>query len=717
MRLKFFLFILLLIFSADCAFAQSGELTQSRILILLDGSSSMTEPWAGGKQKFKAASELIARLMDSAYAVNKDVEFSLRVFGHQHTVEENYCFDTKNEVPFAKDNRTRMALRLDAIHPLGVTPIAFALKEAAEQDLTDVANNAYSIILITDGGESCGGDICEVMRKLIKNKIIFRPYIVSLENDPKLRTTYSCMGDYLQVTTNDDVPVAVSTIVRAFRPVLKITTADYKNLQTTAAKATTPDKTPPVPRKDTIAKKPDTIVFTRPEPGSVVMRPPAETLMVITTMPLKPFTIYSEYNSANLNLHPFAIPSLPPLIMDTPAVVRTKDNISPIMMLSSKPVSISVEPAFIAHTVAFDEPVMKHEEVIAAMAPMRPRALNISIPPPAAQKHMETAIELPPVKIGQPESVREKAKIAKLKPAPQHSFNVFFVIEEHSYSLKPVPSLPAVKYDPSMTPKTPPAPPKENAAEYTTSTEDAKETTLQILFTNGKGKYYTTTPQVFLIDPKTKNVVKKFYRTVDANGNPDPQTGIPPGDYDLAFTPKKGLVAYGVHITAGKKTIYTVTVKNTTLSFAYSDARERPVKEYAAVVTERDKPQGGRVQNQKCTERIEYEPGNYHIMINTFPIDRRNVDLDFDAETVITIPQPGFAKFTAQADVKTVSLYQRLGDKFLNFYSLNLSDPRSQHLPIQPGEYQVHYQRPGVLKEEVVQFLIKSTQDTEVIIK
>src|SRR6185295_11148570 len=187
--------------------------------------------------KYKAADELIVHLMDSIYAVNNQIEFSLRVFGHQHTVPENNCYDTKNEVAFSRDNRTQMSYRLDDIKPLGVTPIAYSLMQAAEYDLVDEQHNAYSIILITDGGESCGGDICDVMRKLLKNKVYFKPYIVSLEDDPSLKVTYACMGDYLQVTKDADIPKAVNTIVEAFRPIIKITPTEFKQMQTIAANA------------------------------------------------------------------------------------------------------------------------------------------------------------------------------------------------------------------------------------------------------------------------------------------------------------------------------------------------------------------------------------------------------------------------------------------------------------------------------------------------
>src|SRR4051812_38873324 len=124
MRLRGFISVIS-IFLSQYSFAQAqGELTQSRVLILLDESSSMLQKWPNGKEKYKAAQDVILKLMDSVYAVNGQVEFSLRVFGHQHTFDEQNCLDTKNEVPFSKDNRTQMALRLDDIRPLGITPIA-----------------------------------------------------------------------------------------------------------------------------------------------------------------------------------------------------------------------------------------------------------------------------------------------------------------------------------------------------------------------------------------------------------------------------------------------------------------------------------------------------------------------------------------------------------------------------------------------------------------
>ena len=105
MRVRFLIILILLFFIPFPGLLKvSAQVQQSRILILLDGSSSMINKWDGDLTRFKAAGDIILKLIDSVYKVNKDVEFSLRVYGHQHTVSENDCHDTRNEVMFSKDN-------------------------------------------------------------------------------------------------------------------------------------------------------------------------------------------------------------------------------------------------------------------------------------------------------------------------------------------------------------------------------------------------------------------------------------------------------------------------------------------------------------------------------------------------------------------------------------------------------------------------------------
>ena len=222
-RIAWIFLLFLISFKAAAQLPVTPEgVKQPRILILMDGSSSMLQPWNDKIKRFDAAAKVVSTLMDSIYHVNSQVEFGLRVYGHQFPAQDNNCTDTKREVMFSKDNYTQMALRMASLHPSGVSPIAYALKEAATLDLEDELHNAYSIILLTDGGESCNGDICQVVETLISRKIFFKPYIVSMVDYAPLRNQYSCLGNFLTVGQEKDLVPAVMSIVNDYRPLLKL---------------------------------------------------------------------------------------------------------------------------------------------------------------------------------------------------------------------------------------------------------------------------------------------------------------------------------------------------------------------------------------------------------------------------------------------------------------------------------------------------------------
>ncbi|MEZ4685301.1 MAG: hypothetical protein R3B47_04320 [Bacteroidia bacterium] len=63
------------------------------------------------------------------------------------------------------ENKSKEAVKghLQQIKPLGKTPLAASALMVIERLKT--ANEKATIILITDGIESCGGDLCEVVER------------------------------------------------------------------------------------------------------------------------------------------------------------------------------------------------------------------------------------------------------------------------------------------------------------------------------------------------------------------------------------------------------------------------------------------------------------------------------------------------------------------------------------------------------------------------
>jgi len=899
------------------------DLVQSRILILLDESSSMIDKWGDSStKKYLAAHEIIMRIMDSVYSYNKDVEFSLRVFGHQHTVKENNCFDTRNEVSFSKSNKVQMDLRLSDIHPLGVTPIAYALKQAAENDLLDEVHNAYSLILITDGGESCGGDLCEVMRTLVASKVFFRPYIVGLEDAPELKATYNCMGDYLSMTHPDDIAPGVSKIVTAFKPIIKVTKSEFKEMKLNGFTAPSILKvSPPAPKSEPTVPARPTVPHTAlinhlncanlmpvslPEPDKLrvpkILVPPAPEIgvdiphvdkiehvlpagmiemMGATLIPVK----VPWYEPPVVDMPQIVIPHVPDINHIEMAPMVTLSGAAPVAKNIAKylpppvdeivtlpPVSLidhigkspthdltltpktfrpATKPAphvedsvwqhgnttdksqdnsqrdmvltvkkFKSDTKApppAEKPVIPDVNSIEHIrhAPMLDLNLNTktfvpqkrtvpatdvkeqaTLPPTTAIQHIKpAAIRLmeqpiastgplkmakppaPPVEPRETPEIPSVAKINRIIPAkpafanitpvipiplkmvnasvpgvdyvekpditgthkiprqrPAHMIEpkLVFLIEDHVLKLHtppdpptfapivPIPSPALLASKPNLGPAPPAKPASEKGinSTYTLETIDAKETGVMIYFTNGHGKYYQSTPVVLMLEPFSNKVAKKFYRTVDGAGIPDIQKDVPPGTYNIAIGDVRNLNLHDVEIVEKKLNKIVVKLKNSSLAFAYDGAPSRSVSEFIATVTERNVP-NGKVIDQKCTQKLEYEPGNYHVEIHTYPPEVRNLDLDFDATKVINIAQPGFVKFTTDMKGRKLNLFKPVNDKYLQFDSRNSSDTSLQHLQIQPGQYQVRYLKDPTrpyAKETILSFAVKSNEVTEVVL-
>jgi hypothetical protein len=605
MRFLFILLIILLSTSPFFAQQQPKEM-QPRVLILLDGSGSMEQEWSGGQNRFQTAAKIIAALIDSVYKVNSKVEFALRVYGHQYPSKDNNCYDTRLEVMFSKDNLTQMELRLAALHPYGVTPIAYSIKEAAEKDMTDEYRNTYSLVLITDGGESCGGNICDVVKKLLEKKINFKPYILSLVDYAPLKEQYNCLGNYLLVTSNNDIKKAVGTIVDAYRPMFTMTTINKKLVQDIP--------TPPV----------------------------------VSQVPVKKIEIVTE-----------------PVKKEEPKPVITE----PVKKEEPKP--IMQEPDLTSNLLK--ESVAKMQPIAIKRLPNRWGTAN-------AGTVTTFSFVLPPV---QKEPEQQPITIPLPNPTPA--------------KLVAKPKAEA---------------PKPPEGKLTVKREEAKETLLSIYFTDGKGKYYHTTPQIVLTDTKTGKQ-QKFYRSTDANGNPDSRQ-IPVGIYDITVTKSKRIWK-NIEVLPNQNNKIELIVGNASLRFEYEDNRSEPVSDYVALV--KKALERGPITRQLCTQELEYEPGNYHISINTLPRMERNDDLQADAEVVITMKREGFIQFTNTNALGRVKLYYELGDQFSQFYEIDITgNPEAQKVKLQRGRYRVGYNKtPNVpySRDTYREFTIKSKETTE----
>lgn len=621
MRFQIIYILFLLLGVTQFAHAQSPlqDEKEPRILILLDGSSSMLQQWTDDEQRFSVASRIITGLMDSIYSVNDQVEFALRVYGHQNHAADKNCYDTKREVMFSKNNLTQMSLRLAALHPLGVSPIALSLEQAAINDLVNLKKYKYSLILITDGGESCGGNICAVVQELLDKKIEFKPYILSLVDYAPLQKQYDCLGNYLLVTKENDIPDAVGKIVRAYRT------------STFIEPAPTPQQ---ILQKTTIA--------------------PPSALKV--TMPK--VTMTSDGKPAKPDIDTIPAPVTTPKPVDTTPIVKKVEPVTPPTKKSNIVVNDTPEP-----------PTPKQEDTVVI-------TLADTVSTPVAQ-------------VKPPEPKRPTQPVyTKIEPTPAPKGLTNTTVKD-----------------------TPPAPKK---VDYRIERVEAKETTVKIYFTNGRGKFYESAPDVVLSDPRTGKEVTKFQRTVDAVGNPRPQNVVS-GTYNLTIPGKDNFIIENLEVRADQENKFLITVNQASLRFEYDDPKNKAVVEYAARVNKALRRSTPVVQ--ECTQELQYDPGNYHIELNTLPKKQFNVDLEFDAIVTIRIKRPGYLQIDNTNNLGTVELFYQLGDRFAPFYRMKINgNVSAQKLRLMPGPYKVvFFENAGKpnARKKMKDFFIKSDTITE----
>ena len=866
---RFFLLIALAVMlPISIIWGQNNTFIQPRILFLVDGSSSMLESWQANQIRFKAAGKIIDQIVDSIHKVNPNVEFGLRVYGHQHTAQENNCFDTKLEVPFGKSNATQLFLRMNSLKPLGVSPIAYSLKEAAENDLINTSNYNYSLILITDGGESCNGNICEVVKLLLEKKIKFQPYIIGLINYQPLELQYACLGTYLKVTNDAEATLATHTILQAYKPKflvpeLKTTTAeDYLS----GLKANMNEIKPinriayfkiviapklnqikllankkPLLLSDTsdeaMERKIDTIFLTQINSlnklpyvhlafENTVLKPywlstikllVPETPVEVDTLALaylssikklrsfeikynipnsysgmvaKKITYRQEEESemnrdtldfiASKQLYYFYKQAKAPIgivktKLNTKSVIYkeefsfTPDSLTELLAIRIKPIKFQTVYGGPNRAYTFANKTTSTYEASIEIEPTTIPSINAiaakkiyfpftyTIPNRITQfskktvSPFEASIEIEPTAIPSINAIAAKkinanfplaipvtfyVKIWKLKSVIYTAEQELEPIAIDGISPKNISKLSLVKNNSNLKKHTPRFKPnpvlkptidptaslpdfKEqgNEAPFTSATQADTITSVAVLFTNGKGKFYKSTPQVLLKHPKTGEVLRKFYRTTDARGNPDPQT-TEAGTYTLTITGQSNTVLRNVKIEEGVKNIITVVVGQGTLRFSYKNNPKRPVKEYQAIVNCRS--DYSPTIYQQCAETLVYEPGNYYVEINTLPTLRKNVDFEFGVITDIYIPEPGTLQFTNSNNFGKVALLFQSGDRFMEFKQVRIGgNLLTQKLELQPGAYQVlYYNSIGDRPKEIrIPFFIKSNETVELELK
>ncbi len=185
-----------------------------RTIIVLDASGSM---WGqiSGKTKIEIARETLDTVLQSVPA---DRELGLIAYGHR---QKGKCDDIELLIPAAAGTGAAIASAANGLKPKGKTPLSASVKQAAEA--LRYTEDKATVILITDGLETCNADPCALGSELESTGVDFTAHVVGFGLSEEDGRKLACLaentgGKYFQAENAADLGDALTQTVVAAAP-------------------------------------------------------------------------------------------------------------------------------------------------------------------------------------------------------------------------------------------------------------------------------------------------------------------------------------------------------------------------------------------------------------------------------------------------------------------------------------------------------------------
>jgi len=157
---------------AASIFCLSQTAFAENAMLVLDASGSM---WGqiDGKTKIEIARSAVADMLKTW---PQDHQLGLLAYGHR---TKGDCADIETLLPVAVLDFAVFQAKVAALNPKGMTPISAAVRHAA--DALKSSEQKATVILVSDGEETCKLDPCAVARQLEADGIDFTAHVIGFD--------------------------------------------------------------------------------------------------------------------------------------------------------------------------------------------------------------------------------------------------------------------------------------------------------------------------------------------------------------------------------------------------------------------------------------------------------------------------------------------------------------------------------------------------------
>ncbi len=183
-------------------------------IVVLDASGSM---WGRveDKEKIVIARDVIGNLLSDLPA---ERNLGLVAYGHNRKGD---CSDIEELAPVGAD-RDAIRASMNKLNPKGKTPLSASVKFAAEK--LKYTENKATVILVSDGIETCDLDPCEVGTELEQAGIDFTAHVIGFDVDEVEQAGLQCLaentgGKFLSADNAQELTTALQeTVAQAPEP-------------------------------------------------------------------------------------------------------------------------------------------------------------------------------------------------------------------------------------------------------------------------------------------------------------------------------------------------------------------------------------------------------------------------------------------------------------------------------------------------------------------
>jgi len=187
--------------------AKTGE--DTKVMIVLDASGSM---WGqiDGKTKIQIAREVLTSMLEN---MGSDIQLGLSAYGHRRKGD---CSDIETLIQVGKGNSPAIIKKVKGLNPKGKTPLSEAVRQAAKKLI--YTKERATVVLISDGIETCNLNPCDVGAELAMNGYDFTAHVISFDVKKEEQAGLECLanntgGLFLSANNARELSIALSKTV------------------------------------------------------------------------------------------------------------------------------------------------------------------------------------------------------------------------------------------------------------------------------------------------------------------------------------------------------------------------------------------------------------------------------------------------------------------------------------------------------------------------